>query len=81
MWAGVTSELIIGPYFSDVFVTGESYLELIPEPDNVALLTSVILQQDGAPTHLCCSHACFPEQPISIVDYMTCSSHLASYKS
>jgi hypothetical protein len=42
MWAGVTSELITGPYFFDVSVTGESCLELmfhwlIPEPDDVGL--------------------------------------------
>jgi hypothetical protein len=52
----VHSELIIGPYFFDVSVIDESYLELlshwlIPELDNVVLLSSVILQQDGAPTH------------------------------
>jgi hypothetical protein len=52
MWAGVTNELIIGPYFFDVPVTGESYLGLmshwlIPELDKVGLLNSVILQQDG----------------------------------
>jgi hypothetical protein len=29
MWAGVTSDLIIGPYFFDVSVTGGSYLELV----------------------------------------------------
>jgi hypothetical protein len=56
MWAGVTSELIIGPYFFDMSVTGESYLDLLPhwlirELDNVSLLNSVILQQDGAPAH------------------------------
>jgi hypothetical protein len=49
MWAGVSSELIIGPSFFHVSVTGESYLELlfhwlIPELDNVGLLNSVILQ-------------------------------------
>jgi hypothetical protein len=56
MWAGVTSELIIGPYFFDVSVTNESYLELlshwlIPELDNVGLLNSVILHQDGPTGH------------------------------
>jgi hypothetical protein len=56
MWAAVASELIIGPYFFDVSVTSESYLELlshwlIPELDNVSLLNSVILQQDRSPAH------------------------------
>jgi hypothetical protein len=56
MWAGVISELIIGPYYFDESVTGKSYVELlsywlIPEHDNVGLLNSVILQQDGAPAH------------------------------
>jgi hypothetical protein len=55
-WAEVTSELITGPYFFDLSVTAESYLELlshwlIPELDNVSLLNSVILQQDGTPAH------------------------------
>jgi hypothetical protein len=56
MWAGVTIDLITGPYFFDVSVTGGCYLELlfhwlIPEPDNTGLLNSAILQQDGAPAH------------------------------
>jgi hypothetical protein len=56
MRAGVTGEMIVGPYFFDVSVTGESYLELlfrclILELDDVGLLNSVILQQDGAPAH------------------------------
>jgi hypothetical protein len=45
MWAGVTREMIIGPYFIDMSVTGQSYLELlshwlVPELDNVRLLSS-----------------------------------------
>jgi hypothetical protein len=56
MSAGVTSDLITGPYFFDVSVTGGCYLELllnwlIPELNNIGLLHSVILQQDGAPVH------------------------------
>ncbi|KAJ4426073.1 hypothetical protein ANN_26882 [Periplaneta americana] len=55
MWAGVTSEIIIGQYFFERSVTGESYLEmsqlLIPELDRVGLLNTVVLQQDGAPGH------------------------------
>jgi hypothetical protein len=56
MWAAVTSELITGPYFFDVSVTDESYLELlsnwlIQAVDNVDLVKSVILQQNRAPDH------------------------------
>jgi hypothetical protein len=55
MWAGVTSELINRPYFFDVSVTGGSYCLLfhwlIPVLDDVGLLNSIILQQDGAPAH------------------------------
>jgi hypothetical protein len=55
-WAGVTSELIIRPYFFDVSVTNERYLELlshwlITELDNVGLLDSVVLQHNEAPAH------------------------------
>jgi hypothetical protein len=44
-WAGVTREMIIGPYFIDMSVTGQSYLELlshwlVPELYNVRLLNS-----------------------------------------
>jgi isocitrate/isopropylmalate dehydrogenase len=46
MWAGVTSELIIGPHFFDVSVTDESYLGLLShwlhqELEKMGLLNSV----------------------------------------
>jgi hypothetical protein len=61
-WADVISELIIGPYFFDVFVIDESYLELlshwlIPEFDNVGLVNSVICQQNRTPVHHA-AHTC-----------------------
>jgi hypothetical protein len=48
------SHVMMWACFFDVSVNAESYLELsshwlIPELDNMGLLNSVILQQDGAP--------------------------------
>jgi hypothetical protein len=53
MLAGLTIDLIIAPYFFMFLWLVKSYLVmwLIPQLDNVGLLNSVILSQDGAPAH------------------------------
>ena len=57
IWAGVTSDYVIGPYFfTNGGITGDSYLDmlenwLMPELDKHDLINNVIIQQDGAPAH------------------------------
>jgi transposase len=52
VWCGITSYGIIGPYFFDGLVTGESYLQMLQEflwPQ--VKQRRLIFQQDGAPAH------------------------------
>ena len=56
IWAGMTSDYLIGPYFFDGPVNAASYsamLEtwLIPQLRDRELLDDVWLQHDGAPAH------------------------------
>jgi hypothetical protein len=58
VWAGIWSGDIVGPYFFDGTVTGESYFEMLrevvlPELDNSSLYDNneIIWQQDRAPPH------------------------------
>jgi hypothetical protein len=58
VWASIWSGDIVGPYFFDGTVTGESYLEMLrevvlPKLENIPLYdnTEFIWQQDGAPPH------------------------------
>jgi len=60
IWAGMTSDYLIGPYFFDGPVNGASYwamLEtwLIPQLRDRGLLDDVWLQHDGAPAHFALS--------------------------
>jgi hypothetical protein len=71
MQATVNSELFIGSYFFSVYVTDESCLELlshwpITELDNVDLLNSVILQQDGVPAHYAANVRTFLNNPFPL---------------
>lgn len=70
VWAGISSHGIIGPFFFDRTVTGESYeamlMEVIlPELQNSPLYEpwqDIIWQQDGAPPHWALSvRACLAE--------------------
>lgn len=52
VWCGVTSDGIIGPYFFDETVTGESYLNMLKDflwPK--VKYQRMYFQQDGAPPH------------------------------
>ncbi len=57
VWAGVGARGVIGPYFFDTNVNGDSYLLLLIElrqalnEDERFANIDVILQQDGAPAH------------------------------
>lgn len=56
VWCGLTASHVIGPYYFDGSVTGESYREmletfLMPELRRLRLVRTVIFQQDGAPAH------------------------------
>ena len=60
IWAGMTSDYLIGPYFFDEPVNAAPYsamLEtwLIPQLRDIGLLDDVWLQHDGAPTHFALS--------------------------
>lgn len=60
LWAGMTSEYLIGPYFFEGSVNQDSYLHminewLIPELTRREIFDTVILQQDGAPPHFAMS--------------------------
>ena len=60
IWAGMVSDYLIGPYFSDGPVNGASYsavLEtwLIPQLRDRGLLDDVWLQHDGATAHFALS--------------------------
>ena len=60
IWAGMTSDYLIGPYFFDGLVNAASYsamLEswLIPQLRDRGLLDDVWLQHDGAPAHFALS--------------------------
>lgn len=57
VWAGMNYRGIVGPYFFDVSVNSETYLELLQElrvtldEDDRFEGRNIILQQDGAPPH------------------------------
>lgn len=56
VWCGLTSTNVIGPYYFDGPVTGESYRNMLenflfPELRRLRLVRTVIFQQDGAPAH------------------------------
>jgi len=60
IWAGMTSDYLIGPYFFDGPVNGATYsamleMWLIPQLRDRGLLDDVWLQHDGAPTHFALS--------------------------
>ncbi len=55
-WVGISSSGIVGPFFFEESVTGDSYLQLLedkvwPEIADWPDIDAVILQQDGAPPH------------------------------
>jgi hypothetical protein len=72
IWAGVTSEFVVGPYFFPCGgVNGEKYLEmlehwLIPELDKIGLTDKVVIQQDGAPAHYAISVRDFLSEHFSV---------------
>lgn len=56
VWCGMTASCVIGPYYFDGPVTGNSYQNmlrtfLLPELRRRRLVRTVIFQQDGAPAH------------------------------
>ena len=56
VWAGITSNGLVGPYFFDGTVTGERYLNLLNKTVWPVIsirdeITNLIWQQDGAPPH------------------------------
>src|SRR5258705_2016186 len=56
VWAGVSGEHAIGPFFFTGNVNAQTYLEmlqslLIPELSRLGILGTSIFQQDGAPAH------------------------------
>lgn len=56
VWAGIWSGGIIGPFFFDTTVTGDSYLEmlnefLLPNLNEHPRFGSLMFMQDGAPPH------------------------------
>lgn len=60
LWAGITSDHLLGPYFFEGTVNQDSYLRminewLVPQLRARGILDTVILQQDGAPPHFALS--------------------------
>lgn len=57
VWGGIIGDHLIGPYFFDGNVTGQSYLEMLQNNVIPALvergytISDVIFQHDGAPPH------------------------------
>src|SRR6266480_2859025 len=56
IWAAISMQVIIGPYFIDCHVNSDNYLKLmnnkfIPELRRKKLLSKAWFQQDGAPPH------------------------------
>ena len=56
VWCGMSATHVIGPYYFDGSVTGQSYCDMItdflmPELRRLRLVRTIIFQQDGAPAH------------------------------
>lgn len=56
VWCGIWRNFVIGPFFFDSTVTGESYLDMlkgsmIPQLESLGLGLPAWFQQDGAPAH------------------------------
>ena len=56
VWAGISSNRRVGPFFFEGRVTGNSYLEMLQEKMMPVIseweeFNNLIFQQDGAPSH------------------------------
>lgn len=55
VWAGIVGDQLIGPFFFEANVTGQSYLDMLQNNVLPALnalgLNNIIFQHDGAPPH------------------------------
>jgi len=56
VWCGIVNKYLVGPYFFNEKVNGQSYLRLLRDElpvllENVDLATKARLQHDSAPPH------------------------------